>query len=316
ANAYADIPSALSDAYAKARDAVYTTADPLFSNPNTSNPSLVYATSNSSISNATISGRVGAGAELSLWQSELASLPISARQSQLDQGIESALAHLAVIRSFEDALIVSLNTAIPSSSFSASAIASAQASLGIARGNVSGLITSLTDKKQMLISDQLAIAAAKAQLEQLLAGASPQDISSAEASVERAEANVRQVSALIAQNVISAPFSGSVGSVSIKAGQLAAPNQPAITLIPDSGLEIEVLVTEIDVTKIKVGDSASVTLDAYGSNRLFPAHVSEVDQAPSVKNGVSAYQVKIVFDSPDPSIKTGMTANVIIHATK
>jgi hypothetical protein len=46
---------------------------------------------------------------------------------------------------------------------------------------------------------------------------------------------------------------------------------------------------------------------------VFPAHVSEVDSAPTTLNGVSSYGVKLSFDAPDASIKTGMTANALIH---
>ena len=54
-------------------------------------------------------------------------------------------------------------------------------------------------------------------------------------------------------------------------------------------------------------------MDAYGAGKVFPAHVSEVDAAPSMQNGVSAYEVKLSFDAPDASVKTGMTANATIH---
>jgi multidrug resistance efflux pump len=74
-----------------------------------------------------------------------------------------------------------------------------------------------------------------------------------------------------------------------------------------------VYVSQIDVTRIAKGDSAEITLDAYGAGKIFPAHVSQVDAAPSIVNGVSAYEVKFSFDSPDASIKTGMTANATSH---
>jgi multidrug efflux pump subunit AcrA (membrane-fusion protein) len=73
-----------------------------------------------------------------------------------------------------------------------------------------------------------------------------------------------------------------------------------------------VYVSDADVAKIKVGDIASVTLDAYQSSAPFPAHVTEVDPAATMSNGVSAYKVTLQFDQNDPRIQAGMTGSTAI----
>ncbi|MBI3573792.1 HlyD family efflux transporter periplasmic adaptor subunit [Candidatus Kaiserbacteria bacterium] len=312
ANTYAALPSGLSDAYAKAVDAVKSQSDNVFSNPNTSSPVLIFNTTDSNAGNAAVAGRVTAGGELGTWNAELAALPANPSEGDLDSALNKAITHLSVIRSFEDSLVRALDYAIPTTGFSSASLSTAETAVSAARTSVNGLITSLTNTKQVLVSQALAIESAQVELDQLKAGASVQDIAVQEAAVERAKAVVSAVSAQIANNIISAPFSGTVGSVSTKAGELATPNVPAITVVPDSALEVVVYVTELDVTRIKKGDVASVTLDAYGSDPVFPAHISEVDAAPSSVNGVAAYKVTLVFDTPDAAVKTGMTANTTI----
>jgi HlyD family secretion protein len=310
---YAGVPAALSDAYAKANDAVHSAADSLFSNPNTARPTPNFTTSDSATANALSLSKVAVNAELTTWQAELSALPASSSATELDAALSSALSHLALVRQFEDALILALDSALPSSSFTASQISAAQTSTSAARASVNGLISTLTGTRETLVSEELAIENATASLNQLTAGASPQDIEAAEAAVSAAEASVSAVQAQISQNVVAAPFAGIVGSVSIKAGDSVAPGTAVITILPDSALEVSVAVSEVDVSKIVVGDKADVTLDAYGSGKVFPAHVSEVDAAPTILNGVSSYGVKLSFDTPDASIKTGMTANALIH---
>ena len=310
---YAALPSSLSDAYGKAVSAVHSGTDTLFSNPNSANPTLSFSTTDTAAANAAASGRVTAGAELDVWKNELSALPVSPSDADLDAALGRAIAHLSVIRSFEDALTTALNSAITTSSFPQTAIASAQTSVSGGRMAVNGLITSLTAVREGIVSQGLAIQAANAALQQLLAGASTQDIAAQQAAVDSAQASVRGIDAQIANNVISAPFPGTVGSVSIKAGEIAAPNVPSITILPESSLQITVSVSQIDAARIAKGDTAEVTLDAYGSGRIFPAHVSGVDAAPSTVNGVSAYEVRLAFDNSDPSVKTGMTANATIH---
>ncbi|MBV9349887.1 MAG: HlyD family efflux transporter periplasmic adaptor subunit [Patescibacteria group bacterium] len=313
ANAYADLSASVADAFAKGEDAVYVSADPLFSNAHTSNPSLVFTVSDSNIGQAAIAARVSAGTELVTWQGELAALGTSPSDADLDQALGKALQHLSSIRSFEDSMASALSVAVPNTSFTSSSITSATAAIGGARASMNAEISALTAKRQAIISDTLAINAAQAQLDQLTAGASAQDIAQQEAAVSSAAAAVRAVDAQIANNVIIAPFSGTVGSLSIKRGDLAVPNIPAITLDPNVTLQVSVFVSEIDAARIHAGDAASVTLDAYGNARTFPAHVAEVSTAPSKINGTDAYEVKLTFDASDRSIQTGMTANAIIH---
>ena len=313
ATTYAALPAALSDAYAKALDAVHAAADPLFSNPNTAQPTPNFTISDSSAASAVSLAKVAANAEMVKWHSELAALPVSPAGADLDAAETAALGHLSLVRQFEDTLILALDDAVPTSSFTAAQISAAQATVGSARATVNGLITSLTATEQSLVSEELAIQNANAALAQLTAGASAQDIEAGRAAVSAAEAAVAAVSAQIAENVVSAPFPGTVGSVSIKRGDTVAPGTPVITILPNSPLEVSVSVSERDVPNIAVGDAADVTLDAYGSGKTFPAHVSEVDSAPTVLGGVSAYVVKLSFDAPDASIKTGMTANAVIH---
>jgi HlyD family secretion protein len=313
AASYAALPSSLSDAYAKAVNAVHSGTDSLFSSPNSANPVLAFSTSNASAGNAAASGREAANAELDAWNTELSVLPASASTAELDTALDAAIAHLTIVRSFEDSLITALNSAIATYSFSSSAVVAAQSAVNGSRTAVNGLVASLTAAQQGIVSESLAIDAANAGLQQLLSGASPQDIAAQSAAVDAAKASVRGIDAQIAENVITAPFSGTVGSVSIKSGEIAAPNAPAITILPDSSLEVSVYVSQIDVTKIAKGDTADVTLDAYGAGTAFPAHVAQVDTAPSMQNGVSAYEVKLSFDTPEASIQTGMTANATIH---
>lgn len=318
---YAGLSSALSDAYAKSVTAIRSTADALFSNPGSPASVMIFQTSDSYAKNTALSDRVIAGNELDAWQSELAAFPASIDLDAAiapDVALSQGIGHLVAIRRFQDDLITALNAAVPTASFNQSAIASAQSALAASRATVNGLIASLTAAQQAIASQKLAVSAAQAALDQLEAGASPQDRAAQEAAVASAKAAVAGIDAQIANNVISAPFSGTVASVSIKAGQIAVPNAPALTILPDSPLQVVVTVSERDITSIAKGDAATVTLDAYGVGTAFPAHVIEVDAAPTgnglpAQAGVRSYTVKLAFDAPDQSVKTGMTANAIIH---
>src|SRR5581483_2471377 len=105
-------------------------------------------------------------------------------------------------------------------------------------------------------------------------------------------------------------------SVNVKSGQTLAPNTVAVSLTPSSALQVDLYVSEVDVAKLQVGNTANVTLDAYGSGRSFPATVASIDRSPSENNGSTGYKVVLQFASNDPAIAVGMGANATVTAAQ
>jgi multidrug resistance efflux pump len=162
------------------------------------------------------------------------------------------------------------------------------------------------------------VSQAESQLALKRAGALPSDIAAQEAEVQQAEASVDNINASIQNNLIVAPFSGTVASVHAKIGDSTLASTPILSLNPESALQITLYLSELDVTKVRVGDAAEVTLDAYGG-RVYGAQVISVDSAPSHNDGTShqnGYKVTLQFLKSDPSISSGMTANVTIALKK
>ena len=62
---------------------------------------------------------------------------------------------------------------------------------------------------------------------------------------------------------------------------------------------------------VKVGQKASLTFDAVDGLTM-TGKVSEVDAIGSASQGVVNYTVKIVFDTQDERVKSGMSANAVI----
>jgi macrolide-specific efflux system membrane fusion protein len=75
---------------------------------------------------------------------------------------------------------------------------------------------------------------------------------------------------------------------------------------------ISVLLTEIDVTKVKVGDKATITLDAL-PDKTYTGKVIAVDTSGTVSSGVVSYTTTIQLDSDTADILSNMsaTANII-----
>jgi multidrug efflux pump subunit AcrA (membrane-fusion protein) len=97
-----------------------------------------------------------------------------------------------------------------------------------------------------------------------------------------------------------------------------SPNTVAVSLTPEGALQVEVYVSEIGEAVLNTGQEAQVTLDAYGTGRIFPANVVSVDRSPSTSadGSESGYKATLQFTQNDPAVAVGMGANVTIIAAQ
>ena len=90
---------------------------------------------------------------------------------------------------------------------------------------------------------------------------------------------------------------------------------PSRAAISKGAYQIEGYLSEVDVAKVKAGQGAQVTIDAFGSDDVLSAHIASVDPAPTMQSGVPAYKVVVTLDAGnDPGTKPGMHANVTVLA--
>ena len=81
-------------------------------------------------------------------------------------------------------------------------------------------------------------------------------------------------------------------------------------------------VDETDIPTVKVGQRASVTIDAY-PNKTFSGVVTEVGSSPMTRSGVSTgteavnFEVKVQLDNPPAGVRPGFSASAdIITGTR
>lgn len=82
-----------------------------------------------------------------------------------------------------------------------------------------------------------------------------------------------------------------------------------------SQLSVVAQVNEVDIPKIKNGQNATVTIDAF-PNETFVGKVVSVDSVGTATSGVVTYNVYIDLVSPPSSIKSGMTTSVNIQTAR
>jgi len=140
----------------------------------------------------------------------------------------------------------------------------------------------------------------------------PFDIKNQELIVKQWENTIADTQTRLNDCYIIAPFDGTITAFNLKKDEIVTANMPVVSIISDKKFEIKTLISEIDIAKIKIGDEANVTLDAYGPDKIFKARVIHIDPAATIIENVPSYQVKLEFINPTEEIKDGMTANLDI----
>ena len=129
-------------------------------------------------------------------------------------------------------------------------------------------------------------------------------------------AKVDNIRAQISKTEIYSPIKGVVTKKDAKVGEIVTAGASIVSIISDAEFEIESNIPEVDIVKIKIGNEAKVTLDAYGSDILFAAKVISIDPSETMIEGVATYKVTLGFSGNDARIKSGMTANIDILSDK
>ena len=140
-------------------------------------------------------------------------------------------------------------------------------------------------------------------------------LQSAQAQVQQSQAALRQAEVDLANTTIRAPVDGVVVSRTVDVGQTVAASMQAPTLFQIAQdltrMQVDTNVSEADVGRVQVGQTATFTVDAY-PGQVFHAEVTSIRKAPINVQNVVTYDVVLGVANPDLKLFPGMTANVKI----
>ncbi len=137
----------------------------------------------------------------------------------------------------------------------------------------------------------------------------------ASAVVRQREAQLGQARVDLERTQIRAPVDGIVVKRSVEPGQTVAASlqAPEMFVIAKSlsDMQVEASIDEADIGRVKAGQTATFTVDAF-PGRSFSGEVKQVRKAATVVSNVVSYTVVVSASNPDLTLLPGMTANVRI----
>ncbi len=145
--------------------------------------------------------------------------------------------------------------------------------------------------------------------------ASDEEVSQAQALLEKARVAVDRLLLQRKDATLEAPFAGTVVEVGVEPGDQVRPGQVVVVLATTDQLEVHTTdLGELEVGRIAVGNPAVVKVDAFPSLEL-PGRIAEIGLQAQDYRGDTVYQVVVALDpvATSPALRWGMTALVEIR---
>jgi len=177
-----------------------------------------------------------------------------------------------------------------------------------------------TPSSASLWQASIRITQAQLNLDKLTAGPTQAQLDSAQLALARAQASVADAQTALTRLQLIAPHAGYVTALNLTAGQPAGgggggasgTTSAAIEISDLSQLRITVPVNELDIERVKMGENATIQLDALPGVTI-PGKVDNIGWLSTTSSdGIVTYGVRITLTTTDPRVRLGMTGEVEI----
>jgi macrolide-specific efflux system membrane fusion protein len=158
-----------------------------------------------------------------------------------------------------------------------------------------------------------------------------QSITSLQAKLEQAKLALQQAKDAQAATVLKSPGAGTVTALTGAVGQRvgsstgasasssssasSASSSAFLTLTDMTNLVVKANVAEIDVSKLKAGQDATVTINALPDTPV-PAKVNSVDLTPTSSNNIVQFGAYLGLVQPPAGLRPGQSASVAITVAR
>ncbi len=178
-------------------------------------------------------------------------------------------------------------------------------------------------RKEQIEAARSALQQAKAQYDLVKAGPRREDIQQGRARLEQAQAALRLAEVQVSYATVFAPLGGVVLSKNIEPGDYVAPGTGVVTIGDLNNVWLRAYIDESDKGRVKPGQTAWITTDAYPGKR-YKGYVSFISQeaeftpknVQTQKERVKlVYRIKINIRNPaeGEQLNPGMPADAVIE---
>ncbi len=309
----------IAHAFVYADDAIHEEADELFNN-SSSNPEMgivfTYGTTNYFIEADSDTKKLLNTQRVEI-DNILERMKKNARDytTPVDELLSSTEKDLQYIEGFLNNLAEVVNSYVPDNSSEQIVYDSFQTTVASARTSINTASTEVSSAYSAYSTANSAYVLAKHDLDLANAGATDEAIKAQKAALAASVASVEAASSKASDAVLRVPFDGIVSKFNYELGEVVGPYAPVAELISKGTFEVEAYIPEVDIAKVKLGDKAKITFDAFSNADVFDAEVVRIALSETLKEGVPAYKTTLRLTGENNKklvLRPGMTANIDI----
>ena len=141
---------------------------------------------------------------------------------------------------------------------------------------------------------------------------------SAGANLLRRQSSLKNQDERLEWTVIKAPMSGTVTQLDIEQGEIVTSGRsafsqspPIMTIADLSKMVVKTFINEVDMERLKEGQTANITIDAFQTHR-FTGNVYEISPSGQQQDNIISFEVMIEVIDTSGNIRPGMSADVDI----
>lgn len=139
-------------------------------------------------------------------------------------------------------------------------------------------------------------------------------LSTANASVEQANAQLSLVKNQASYYAVYSPISATISNIFVKEGEQIVASSPVVTLIDTTKMEVWVYIDESDIGHVKKNTQVTYTVDAV-PNTVFIGTITQIYPQPEIRDGVVYYKAIVPIPANEAKqLYTEMTTQVNVLA--
>lgn len=291
-----------------ANSIILNTLDTFFSSPRQPNPGLkASVTLGSSVNDE----RYLFNSMIEDWQQEVSHMNTSDTSAEIIEDLNNATERVKRVAAMVQTFIEALPKNKPDEVFTAAALAELQVSLSSAKSTLNSLISSLE-------SAETGIEVAEQSLNSAKISGTDGTVSSANATVKQALGALRAAQSNYNKTIIRTPISGTLNTLSVKAGDYISPRTFIANVANNNASIIKTFISDSDRTRVSIGQEVIINGNASGTVRAIAPGLDPVTKKAQIEirsddtsliNGAS---VRISIPSLDTTTTIGNDSPLVI----
>jgi multidrug resistance efflux pump len=163
-------------------------------------------------------------------------------------------------------------------------------------------------------SQENELSSARTELRAAMASYDRKEMAIAQARIDQIKAELALTRQQISRSAVTAPIDGLIisGDMSQTLGMTVERGNVLMEMSPAEGFEVQLLVHEVDIPYVKIGQMGKLSLAANPGHEL-PVEINAIHPIAKASEGASRFMVETILENPSIALRPGQTGVVKLN---